>query len=100
MGLEVKTVTERTDYDEWLSTVFASHAPKAEDIAKMFVQAREAYRDLAYMVLHLPPTDERAHALRSLQEAMFWTNALIARNQDAILENLNKQRAERSSDDQ
>ena len=60
---------------------FTYHAPKGDQPIK-YEAMRTAFKDLAYLVEHYcPDSRERSLALTKLEEAVFWANAAIARNE-------------------
>lgn len=60
---------------------FTYHAPKA-DQPQRYVVLRDAAHDLARLIVtETPPSREQALALTKLEEAIFWANASIARNE-------------------
>ena len=60
---------------------FTYHAPKGDQPIK-YEAMRTAFKDLAYLVEHYcPDSRERSLALTKLEEAVFWCNASIARNE-------------------
>ncbi len=66
---------------EELSKRFTYHAPKADQPAR-YEAIRVAAHELAGEITWLTPTSrEQSLALTSLEEAVFWANAAIARNE-------------------
>lgn len=60
---------------------FTGHPPKG-DQANRYVDLREAAKDLALLIVQLTPQSrEQALALTNLEQASFWANAAIARNE-------------------
>lgn len=60
---------------------FTYHAPKDGQPAK-YQMLREGAKTLAYMVNQLcPDSREKSTAMTKLEEAIFWANASIARNE-------------------
>lgn len=60
--------------------VLFEHHPPTEEQARLYPQVRSAFKQCAFDILRLAPhSNERNVAMRALQEAMFWTNAAIAR---------------------
>jgi len=60
---------------------FTYHPPK-EGQAERYQDLRDQCKDLALNILGCcPPGRERALALTKLEEASFWANAAIARNE-------------------
>lgn len=61
---------------------FGYHPPSTPAVAKAHEDVRDEFRVAAEFVCEvMPPCRERATALTKLEEAMFWANAGIARNQ-------------------
>ena len=68
------------DADE-LSKRFRYHVPKADQPAR-YEAIRAAAYELAGKITGMTPTSrEQSLALTSLEEAVFWANAAIARNE-------------------
>lgn len=64
-----------------LENRFTYHAPK-ENQAARYSAIRAEVRDLAlYLGENCPPSRELSLALTHLEEAVFWANASIARNE-------------------
>lgn len=60
---------------------FQYHAPK-NDQQERYVFLRDEARVLAYnIVKNTPPSREQSLAITKLEEAIFWANAAIARNE-------------------
>lgn len=60
---------------------FTYHAPFG-DQTERYVQLRADAKDLAFTILELTPASrEQALALTNLEQAIFWANAAIARNE-------------------
>lgn len=60
---------------------FTYHPPKEGQPAK-YEALRPRFKDLAYIIeAQCPDSRERALALTKLEEAVFWANAAIARNE-------------------
>mgnify|MGYP003404728474 FL=1 len=60
---------------------FTYHAPKG-DQTNRYVDLREAAKELALLIVKLTPQSrEQALALTNLEQASFWANAAIARNE-------------------
>lgn len=65
-----------------LTNRFAYHPPKTDAAAGLFGEVRQTLLETAQFVEGVTPLcREQALALTHLEEAMFWTNAAIARNQ-------------------
>ena len=59
---------------------FAYHQPKNEAVINAHEQTREACKVLAlYMDNNIPDCREKSLAITKIEEAMFWANAGIAR---------------------
>lgn len=64
-----------------LENNFTYHAPK-EDQQQRYLELRARAKDLAFLIVaETPPSREQSCALTSLEEAIFWANAAIARNE-------------------
>lgn len=64
-----------------LEKSFKYHAPKG-DQPDRYINLRENARVLAYEIVHnTPPSREQSLAITKLEEAIFWANAAIARNE-------------------
>lgn len=73
-------VLPQAEYED-LEKRFTYHPPK-EGQPEKYHLLREAAKDLAALVtLNVPPSRERALALTKIEEAVFWANAGIARNE-------------------
>jgi len=60
---------------------FTYHPPK-EGQPERYIAIRNAYKDLAEMLMSLcPPSRELSVALTELETSNFWANAAIARNE-------------------
>lgn len=60
---------------------FKYHSPK-NDQQERYVFLRDEARVLAYNIAkNTPPSREQALALTNLEQAIFWANAAIARNE-------------------
>lgn len=73
-----------TEQDEaMLENNFIYHAPIAElKHVERYQNLRDAFRLFATQILKTcPPSRERSVALTNLEQAMFWSNASIARNE-------------------
>lgn len=63
-----------------------THHPATTDQSQKYDTLRNIYRDVALSLLHFcPPSRERSLALTKLEEACFWSNAAIARNEEVEL---------------
>lgn len=64
-----------------LENRFTYHAPKA-DQPKRYTAIREAAKMYAELIVDITPQSrEQSIALTKLEEAVFWANAAIARNE-------------------
>lgn len=64
-----------------LESDFTYHAPKPGQ-PERYEALRSAAKDLARMIVEsTPPSREQSLALTHLEEAIFWSNASIARNE-------------------
>jgi hypothetical protein len=64
-----------------LENIFTYHAPK-DDQAERYTDIRAEAKALATLIMSLcPRCRERSLALTKLEEAIFWANASIARNE-------------------
>lgn len=60
---------------------FKYHSPK-DDQPDRYVFLRDEARVLAYNIIkNTPPSREQSLAITKLEEAIFWANAAIARNE-------------------
>ena len=60
---------------------FTYHAPK-ENQPERYVKLRDKAKELAYAIQALtPPSREQSLAFTNLEQAVFWANAAIARNE-------------------
>ena len=66
---------------ERLNNTFTYHPPK-EGQQDRYVRLRSSARQIAeQVVMYTPPSREQSLALTKLEEAIFWANAAIARNE-------------------
>lgn len=66
---------------EILEQNFTYHPPKDDKQVKQYEQIRNRAKVFALFILENTPTSrEQTIALKSLEEAVFWANASIARN--------------------
>lgn len=66
---------------EQLDKIFTYHAPK-DDQPERYVAMRDQAKELAYnIVKNTPPSREQSLAITHLEEAIFYANAAIARNE-------------------
>ena len=76
---QVSPLSERTR--KMLDNNFVYHAPKDGQALK-YVALRDAAKQLAEMIYYLTPESrEQSLSITSLEEAVFWANASIARNE-------------------
>jgi hypothetical protein len=67
---------------EDLTRRFTHHPPRTPTVANHHATVRGACAGLAATIVdHCPPCREQALALTKIEEAMFWANAAIARQQ-------------------
>lgn len=60
---------------------FTYHAPKNDQPAR-YQQLRDKAKELAYLIDQLcPKSQERSASMTQLEQAIFWANASIARNE-------------------
>ena len=60
---------------------FIYHAPHGDQVTR-YAEMRKRLLDVAgYVVENTPASREQSLALTKLEEAMFWANAAIARNE-------------------
>ena len=60
---------------------FTYHAPTADQIER-YQKVRDAAKTLEYLIRELtPPSREQSVSSTKLEEAVFWSNAAIARNE-------------------
>lgn len=72
---------EEIAQDKDLENRFTYHAPK-EGQPQRYTELRDAAKHLAYIIkLGTPQSREQSLALTKLEEAVFWANAAIARNE-------------------
>lgn len=72
-------ITEQVDKD--LQKRVTYHAPK-EGQQERYVLLREKAKELAFLIVHnAPQSRELSLALTNLEQAIFWVNASIARNE-------------------
>ena len=64
---------------------FSYHEPRNDDVRMRFERIREEFFRLASIIDSLTPDSrEQSLAFTALEEAMFWANAVIARNQEFL----------------
>jgi len=67
--------------NEEIERNFTYHAPKNDQPAR-YVELRDKGKELAYLIDKLcPKSRERSAAMTQLEQAIFWANASIARNE-------------------
>ena len=73
--------TDKMTKREQIENSFTYHAPQGDQTDR-YVDIRELAKRLAlYMVDYCPESRELSLALTKLEEAVFWANAAIARNE-------------------
>jgi len=66
---------------EKLNNNFTYHAPKGDQTTR-YQELREAGKKVAELICkHVPESPERTNAVLKIEEAIFWANAGIARNE-------------------
>lgn len=60
---------------------FTYHAPKGDQQDRYISLRGEAYHLAKNILQYCPPSRERSLALTNLEQAIFWANAAIARNE-------------------
>lgn len=64
-----------------LEKIFTYHTPK-DDQPERYVKLRDMAKELAYTIVkNTPPSREQSLAITHLEEAIFYANAAIARNE-------------------
>lgn len=72
---------ENDDRRRLRENAFTYHAPKGDQAAR-YTQIRSAGGELAQLLnTRCPPSRELSLALTKIEEAIFWANAAIARNE-------------------
>jgi hypothetical protein len=73
----------KNEVSDMIENNFTYHAPVADlDQAKKYEELRDAAKDLAYKFINnAPASRELSLALTNLEQAVFWVNAAIARNE-------------------
>lgn len=70
-----------TKMTDQLENNFTYHAPQG-DQQERYVAIRDEAKALAYTICkNSPPSREQSIALTNLEQAIFWANAAIARNE-------------------
>lgn len=73
-------LTDRTR--QQVENAFTYHPPLNDEQRERYEAVRENFKSFAYYICSkTPPSREQSLALTKLEEAMFWTNAGIARNE-------------------
>jgi hypothetical protein len=71
--------------NEILKDRFSHHVPKNEKVTKSFEDIRRNMLTTACILGEkCPESRELNIAIKKLEEAMYWANAAIARNQDKV----------------
>lgn len=69
------------DLDE-LTNRFEYHPPSSDEVKESHGYIRGLFKDLAIeLEAELPEGREKALVMTQLEQAMFWSNAAVARNQ-------------------
>jgi hypothetical protein len=77
---ETQAQTVQVDLD--LEKRFTYHAPKGSSQVDRYAQIRNKAKTYAYEIKRMTPSSrEQSLALTHLEEAVFWANAAIARNE-------------------
>lgn len=77
----MKTYTADQRTVDQIENNFKYHSPK-DDQPERYPILRDAGKDLAYKIITLtPPSREQSLALTNLEQAIFWANAAVARNE-------------------
>lgn len=61
---------------------FTYHAPHGDQADRYVVLRREALKLAQRIIYYTPPSREQSLALTNLEQAIFWANAAIARNEE------------------
>lgn len=81
--MSTKTYEPSQQQLKQLNVAFTYHPPKG-DQTQRYVHIRDGGRQLAEQLVHLcPASRELSLALTNLEQAIFWANAAIARNEEA-----------------
>lgn len=79
MATRIYAVSERVSAQ--IERSFVYHPPKG-DQAERYTQLRDAAKGLAHQIaMQTPESREQSLAITNLEQAMFWANAAIARNE-------------------
>lgn len=81
MEEQLKTYPISQETTDNINHRFSYHAPKPGQPARYEMLRSEAKRLAMNIVCHTPAGREQALALTKLEEAIFWTNAGIARGE-------------------
>lgn len=66
---------------EQIEKAFTYHKPK-DNQPERYILLRDEAKELAYRIVkNTPPSREQSLALTNLEQAIFWANAAIARNE-------------------
>lgn len=60
---------------------FTYHPPKGDQVARYSQVRQEGLRLAMFLLEHTPESREQSLALTNLEQAIFWANAAIARNE-------------------
>lgn len=83
LGAKMKTYPLTEVMEIRLNNDFTYHSPKAElGQNERYIEMRAKAKELAVMItMYTPPSREQSTALTNLEQAIFWANAAIARNE-------------------
>ena len=76
----MKPIAERIEND------FIYHAPHGDQVERYAAIRAHLLESAKFIVANTPASREQSLALTSLEEAMFWANASIARNEVKVTE--------------
>lgn len=62
-----------------------NHPPKDEHVVRLFEDLRKSFKATAAEIVELcPDSREKSLALTNLEQALMWSTAAVARNQEEI----------------
>jgi hypothetical protein len=73
------SITEQQERD--IVKRFTYHAPKGDQAQRYGFMRGQILQLAEYVCMNTPPSREQSLAITKLEEAMFWANAAIARNE-------------------